>query len=225
MLPLALRFCRLRGCMVALATTAAVMSALLLPALAEPALVVVLRHGRKDRPVGLTQSINYNLSTAGFDQALQLARLVPDCLQQGRPLRLVSYGLNPSSGKNARSYQTLVPLAIASGVNIRLMQDAEQASEAIGRALRTDAALQGAVVVIAWEHRHLALLAKGLGWDAMPKVHDDDFDSLWLFRYQPQQSAAEVEVTSQRHLQTLACYRTTPRLPDGWQGGGRSLPR
>jgi hypothetical protein len=167
------------------------------PLRAAPALVVLLRHGHKDRPAEAAAEPNYNLSATGFEQALQLAKLVPACLQQGRRLRLISYGFDPQSGKNARSYQTLVPLAVASGVNIRLMPSAADDSEAIGRQVRDDGAVDGTVVVIAWEHRRLPLLAKGLGWRSMTPVDDGDFDSLWLLRYPAGSATPVVEVQSQ----------------------------
>ena len=150
---------------------------------AAPALIVLLRHGHKDRSPGPAGVVNYNLSPSGFRQALLLAQLIPACLQRDRPLQLISHGLDPLTGKNARSYQTLVPLAVSSGVNIRLMQSAADDSERIGSQLRDDPSLSGAVVVIAWEHRRLPALARGLGWAAMPAVAEDDFDSLWLLHY------------------------------------------
>ncbi|MEB3172925.1 MAG: hypothetical protein VKL97_03575 [Cyanobacteriota bacterium] len=178
-----------------------------LPMQAAPELVVLLRHGHKDRPAESAVEPNYNLSATGFAQALQLARLVPACLQQRRRLRLISYGFDPQSGKNARSYQTLVPLAVTSGVNIRLMQGAANDSEAIGRQLRQDRELDGAVVVIAWEHRRLPLLAKGLGWSGMTPVDEGDFDSLWLLRYPAGGGTPAVEVRSQQGLQSQGCDR------------------
>jgi len=168
-----------------------------LPLQAAPELVVLLRHGHKDRPAEAAAEKNYNLSAIGFAQALQLAKLVPSCLQQGRRLRLISYGFDAQSGKNARSYQTLVPLAVATGVNIRLMPSAADDSEAIGRQLRDDRELDGTVLVIAWEHRRLPLLARGLGWRGMTPVDDADFDSLWLLRYPRGGGTPTVEVRSQ----------------------------
>ena len=166
---------------------------------ARPELVVLIRHGHKDRPADL-QSSNYNLSAIGQRQALQLAGL-PACLGvRPQGLRLASYGFDLDTGKNARSYQTLVPLAVASGRNIRVFGDSEQASEAIGERVLADPTSAGATLVIAWEHRHLPQLARGLGWRAMPAVDDGDFDSIWLLRYRPGDSAPAVTLDSQSRL-------------------------
>ena len=62
-------------------------------------------------------------------------------------------------------------------------------------------------MVIAWEHRRLPLLARGLGWPSMPAVDDDDFDSIWLLRYSPGQASPEVRRFSQRALAGLTCQR------------------
>lgn len=177
------------------------------PLSAAPALVVLLRHGHKDLPSGIAASSNFNLSETGLLQALQLGRFVPACLQQGRRLALVSYGFDPISGKNARSYQTLMPLAVASGVNIRVFMTAAGDSEAIGRQLRSDVNLSGAVLVIAWEHRRLPQLARGLGWSAMPDVEAGDFDSLWLLSFRDGAVVSPVQRRSQQQLLALPCYR------------------
>ena len=117
-----------------------------------PALVVLIRHGHKDAPGGSDHSgtANYNLSSIGLAQAQRLAAVVPTCLQESRPLHLISHGFHPDSGKNARSYQTLVPLAISSGVNIRMLPEAEADSRGSGNRLLADPQYGGGVMVIAW---------------------------------------------------------------------------
>jgi hypothetical protein len=172
-----------------------------------PALVVLIRHGHKDDPGGSGPGggPNYNLSAMGQSQAQKLAVLVPDCLQQARRLHLISHGFQPRTGKNARSYQTLVPLAIRSGVNIRMLPEAEADSQGSGSRLLADPLYRDGVMVIAWEHRRLPLLARGLGWPSMPAVDDDDFDSLWLLRYPAGQPNPEVRRLSQRALAERGC--------------------
>jgi hypothetical protein len=175
-----------------------------------PALVVLIRHGHKDAPGGSDHSgtANYNLSSIGLAQAQRLAAVVPTCLQESRPLHLISHGFHPDSGKNARSYQTLVPLAISSGVNIRMLPEAEADSRGSGNRLLADPQYGGGVMVIAWEHRRLPQLARGLGWPSMPTVDDDDFDSLWLLRYEPGLASPVVRRFSQQALARLDCARS-----------------
>jgi hypothetical protein len=167
---------------------------------AQPARVVLLRHGHKDLPTG-SQDSNYNLSSIGQRQALLLGERLPACLGL-RPssLRLASYGFNLDTGKNARSYQTLVPLAVASGRNVRVFADAEESSEAIGQQLLQDRDYDGTTLVIAWEHRRLPQLARGLGWRTMPAVDHSDFDSLWLLQYHQDDPVPQVRVESQGRL-------------------------
>lgn len=174
---------------------------------AGPEQVVLIRHGHKDRPRP-EKPVDYNLSETGLLQSLQLGRMIPACLQAGRPLHLGSYGFEAASGKNARSYQTLVPLAVATGANIAVFPEADSDSEALGRQIRREPRYDGGVLVLAWEHRRLPLLAAGLGWAGMPPVDDDDFDSLWVLRYGPEGGFSGVEVLSQRQLESRACYRS-----------------
>jgi hypothetical protein len=78
---------------------------------ATPAQVILIRHGDKDSQRG-----DYNLSPRGFDRALRLGRMIPACF--GTPNQIRTFELDPVSSKNSRSYQTAVPLAVATGVNI-----------------------------------------------------------------------------------------------------------
>ncbi|MBM5800096.1 MAG: phosphatase PAP2 family protein [Cyanobacteria bacterium K_DeepCast_35m_m2_023] len=175
------------------------------PALALPQRVVLLRHGHK-LPMG-EERVNYNLSETGFLQAFSLSHVLLACLLKGQPLQLVSYGFDPISGKNARSYQTLVPLAVASGVNIRLFEDAATGSEAAGCTLLKDPGYAGAWVVAAWEHRRLPELARGLGWPTMPVIASDDFDGLWVLDYFRGSTRPRVTVLSQQQLAASSCGR------------------
>ncbi len=173
-----------------------------IPLADRPALVVLIRHGHKDDPGGSGPGgePNYNLSATGQIQAQRLASLVPACLQESRALHLISHGFLAETGKNARSYQTLVPLAIRTGVNIRTMPEADADSEGSGRRVLADQRYRGGVLIVAWEHRRLPLLARGLGWPSMPAVDDDDFDSLWLLRYWSGQERPVVRRFSQQAL-------------------------
>lgn len=191
-----------------LAGLAGLAASALLPAAARavPELVVLVRHGHKDVPVD--GGDNYNLSETGLLQALRLSHLLPACLVPRQRLHLASYGFDRTTGKNARSYQTLIPLAVATGVNIQLFQEADHRSEQIGRQLLADPQLNGGVLVVAWEHRRLPLLARGLGWTQMPRIDDDDFDRVWLLRYRPSVPTPDVTLLSQASLLQQDCYRT-----------------
>ena len=107
---------------------------------------------------------------------------------------------------------------MATGVNIQLFQEADHRSEQIGRRLLADPQVEGGVLVVAWEHRRLPLLARGLGWTKMPRIEDDDFDSVWLLRYRPSITTPEVSLLSQASLLQQDCFRTAA-------SGGHPLQR
>ena len=160
---------------------------------ATPELVVLMRHGHKG-PGGS----NYNLSAQGFERAIALASLLPQCF--GRPSQIRSFYLDPISGKNSRSYQTAVPLAVATGVDIAIDLASREDSFQSGRQILTDPSVAGGRVVLFWEHRRLPQLAAGLGWPTMAPIADDDFDQLVVLRYRPSLMKPEVRTYSQSQL-------------------------
>lgn len=143
---------------------------------ARPAQVLLIRHGHKDG-----DPANFNLSRLGLERSMALATLIPACF--GKVTQIVAYAFNPDTGRNARSYQSAVALAVATGVNIRVDPTSERDSRQAGRRILGDPTNDGGLVVVFWEHRRLPLLASGLGWTAMPAVAETDFDRLDLLRY------------------------------------------
>lgn len=180
---------------------------MVMPVQASPRLVVLLRHGHKDSPVD--QESNYNLSRMGLVDALQLGHMLMACVVPEGPLHLASYSFNDRSGKNARSYQTLVPLAVFTGRNIRVFPNADERSERIGQELVAAPEFEGGTVVMAWEHRRLPALARGLGWSRMPRINNDDFDGLWLLWYSGAQGDPAVSQLSQAELRRQDCFRAS----------------
>ena len=177
------------------------------PALAQPAEVILMRHGDKDRQRG-----DYNLSPRGFRRAINLGRLLPACF--GPIERIGSYRLAVHSEKNARSYQTAVPLAVATGINIEMFTDSADGTPYDGAELLQDRSVQGKTVVLFWEHRRMAALAMALGWDGMPSIEKDDFDGLYRLRYTPGNFLPDVTVSRQSKLFQRACFvNATSPLP------------
>jgi hypothetical protein len=162
--------------------------------------VILMRHADKDTLRG-----DYNLSPSGFQRALALARLIPACF--GKPDRITTFYLDPSTSKNARSYQSAVPLAVATGVNIRIAEASRMDSFGEGQRLRQQAEGTAERVVLFWEHRRMPELARGLGWDAMPAIAEDDFDQLIVFRYAKPGGIPEVRRYRQHELFERPCYR------------------
>jgi len=166
---------------------------------AKAAAVILLRHADKDVLRG-----DYNLSPKGFLRAIALARLIPGCF--GNPVSLSSFYVNPDTSKNARSYQSAVPLGVASGVNIHIVTQSLEQSFDFGQQLRQSIAGTRGLHVLFWEHRRMPELARGLGWDAMPPIAEDDFDQLLLLRYDNISSKPRVQRLSQHQLFSQACF-------------------
>jgi acid phosphatase (class A) len=165
---------------------------------ATPAQVILIRHGDKDSQRG-----DYNLSPKGFERALRLGRMIPACL--GAPNQIRTFELDSISGKNSRSYQTAVPLAVATGVNIGIVMGSKASSARFGEEVLSSKPFEGAKAVFFWEHRHLPDLAKGLGWSTMPPIDADDFDLLVLLSYPAGSKTPKVELLSQQELFKRAC--------------------
>ncbi|MFZ0406946.1 MAG: hypothetical protein WAM11_02380 [Cyanobium sp.] len=161
--------------------------------------VIILRHGDKDKVRG-----DFNLSPKGFLRAIALARLIPGCF--GNPSGISTYYLDPDTSKNARSYQTAVPLGVYTGVNIRVITDSPERSFYYGRETREAIEGSNRLQVLFWEHRRMPLLAQGLGWKAMPQIPDDDFDQLILLHYSKPGKPPRVERFSQNTLFRSTCF-------------------
>lgn len=170
---------------------------------ATPQEVLLLRHGHKDIQRG-----DSNLSPQGLQRMQALAPMIPACF--GAPTGIVVYPFDRVSGKNARSYQSAVPLAVATGLLIRQAETAPEQSEQVGRSILSDPGLDGGRVVMIWEHRRLQDLAKGLGWPSMPPIADDDFDHLDLLRYSDAASPPTVVRYSQAELLRQGCGLSQP---------------
>ncbi len=181
---------------------AVIISIALAPPLAsQPLQVILLRHGDKD-----PNRKDYNLSPKGFLRAMALGRLLPACF--GPVERIGTFELNPTNQKNARSYQTAVPLAVATGVPIQIFWGSRQDSTLAARQLLADPAFEGRSVVLFWEHQRLPLLARALGWPGLAAINDNDFDQMFLLRFSPATPGRpQGQLLSQSQLFESACYR------------------
>jgi acid phosphatase (class A) len=167
--------------------------------------VILMRHGDKDSQRG-----DYNLSAIGFQRALALARLIPACF--GKPSAITTFYLDPESSKNARSYQSAVPLGVATGVNIRIAKGSLSDSYGEGQGLRQAPLGPESRTVLFWEHRRMPELARGLGWAAMPPIDNNDFDQMFVFRFAAPGAVPEVTTYRQSEQFRRPCFlnATTP---------------
>jgi len=166
---------------------------------AEAGEVLLLRHADKDRLRG-----DFNLSPRGFLRAIALAQLIPACF--GAPTTISTYNINPFTGKNARSYQSAVPLAVTSGINIRIITTSPEHAFDFGKELQQRIAATTGLHVIFWEHKRIPELARGLGWTSMPPIGDDDFDQLILLRYEGDSDQPSVQRFSQAEQFRKTCF-------------------
>ncbi|MCT0198440.1 hypothetical protein KQ313_01895 [Synechococcus sp. CS-1325] len=188
----------------ALATTALVLvlkASVAAPAEALPRTVILLRHGDK---VAAGDG-NYNLSVDGFLRSITLARLIPACF--GPPTQIRTFFLNPESSKNARSYQSAVPLGVATGVNISIAQSSRDNSFLDGQEILSQPTYEGGTVVLFWEHRRMPELARGLGWASMKPIGATEFGQIFVLRYSKPGVPPKVEILSQRELFETPCFR------------------
>jgi|UniRef100_UPI004049E874 acid phosphatase (class A) len=129
--------------------------------------------------------------------------MIPACFGAQNQIR--TFELDPVSSQNSRSYQTAVPLAVATGVNIGIVMGSRTSSRSFGEEVLTSKPFEGAKAVFFWEHRHLPDLAKGLGWSTMPPIDADDYDQLLVLAYPPGSKTPKVERLSQQELFQRAC--------------------
>ncbi|MCP9850353.1 hypothetical protein [Cyanobium sp. Morenito 9A2] len=178
------------------------------PTAATPRQVILLRHGDK---VAAGDG-NYNLSVNGFLRSINLARLIPACF--GSPTHIRTFFLNPETSKNARSYQSAVPLGVATGVNISIAQSSRDDSFLDGQEILGEPAYQGGTVVLFWEHRRMPELARGLGWASMAPIGPMEFDGLYVLRYGRPGSPPRVHRFNQLSLFRAPCFlRARSPLP------------
>lgn len=171
------------------------------PAGATPRQVILLRHGDKVA----SGDGNYNLSLNGFLRSINLARLIPACF--GTPTHIRTYFVHPDSSKNARSYQSAVPLGVATRINISIAQGSVDNSFQEGRDILLNPAYANGNVVLFWEHSRMPQLARGLGWASLPPTGPMEFDQLFVLRYRPPGTLPRVESFSQHKLFQAPCFR------------------
>ncbi len=170
-------------------------------AMATPAQVLLLRHGDKDSGRG-----DYNLSPMGFERSIQLGRMIPACF--GAPTSIGVFEFDPVSAKNARSYQTAVPLAVSTGLNINIIRGSRTNSLAAGQQVLHDKSFAGSKAVFIWEHRNLPDFAKGLGWGGMAAIAPNDYDQLVVLTWPSPTAPPQVQVFSQKDLLQRPCSQT-----------------
>jgi hypothetical protein len=171
--------------------------------------IVMLRHGEKPAQ-GLGQ-----LTCQGLNRALALPPVIAKNF--GKPIAI--FASNPSDQKRdhgtpydyIRPLATIEPTAILFGLPVITRYGV---SNLVGlRKALLQPPYQGAVVLLAWEHRQIVTLARDLiakhgGEAQVPNWRDDDFDSIYVVtitRSAKRTSATFTHMREGLDGQALAC--------------------
>ena len=134
------------------------------------------------------------MTVRGWQRAGALAATdLCGCFPQGiNPVAIFvpRYRLPP---KRRRSYQTVHPYALRSGVSI------EEACKktAVDKLHRKVMEIQDGAVVVCWEHKYLAQFASKLVGSDFKWPGEDCFDVIWLLRLKAPSTSYEREVRNQ----------------------------
>jgi|SRR5580700_471407 hypothetical protein len=158
-----------------------------------PTKIVMVRHAEKQPedppgppPYGVDEDGSANkhsLSVRGWQRAGALVPLFCDAPREGpieRPDFIYASAVDTSpsadnDGKSLRPQETVAPLALRLGLTVNtpyvVGQEAELAAEIESRS---------GIVLVAWEHKHIPLIAAALGAKTPSVWPDDRFDMLWM---------------------------------------------
>lgn len=152
-----------------------------------PSRLIVLRHAEKtgDRR-------DRNLSPAGHERAARLISYVMETF--GRPDFLIAA---KSSGRSRRPVETIEPLAVALGLEIKSKFDDDEI-DALIAALGEKSAYRGKLGVISWRHSELPQLVASLG--APPGTFpaewsEADYATVVDIRYGPDAAVSAKQLT------------------------------
>ena len=167
-------------------------------ATATPTQVILVRHGEKDR-----QRADNNLTPKGLERAIRLGHTIPACF--GAPTKIRVFQLDPITNKHGRSYQTAVPLAVNTGVNIGIFMESKEKSRDIGELVRSSPEFDREKVVIFWQRHLLPELASGLGFPTMAPIDAEDYDPIFVLTYNGESREPKVKRLSQAELFRSPC--------------------
>lgn len=137
-----------------------------------PTKIVLLRHGEKPE-----DERNHNLSAAGLERSLSLPSLL--LRRYGRPAAIFAPAPLAPKASGIRSLETIVPTAVASGVNVDTSFGVDDVA-ALASRIAGDKDLAGKTVFIAWEHKRIPAIAEALGVSDAGSWKSSDFDGLWV---------------------------------------------
>lgn len=163
------------------------------PLAGKPAQIILIRHGEKPAE-------GHGLSQRGKERAAALAPFFQGNEHVTRFGTPVAIYAQPVGGghKSLRPVQTVQPLADA--LKLKVIEKFVHAEYAkMIDEIMTNAAYDGKMVLICWEHHALVEMAKVLGVADPPKWHGDSYDRCWIFTY-PKDGGVQFRNRPQRLL-------------------------
>lgn len=148
----------------------------LLPALAQPARVILIRHGEKPE-----SDRDPHLSIAGRDHAARWVNWFTNSVDRTPSILLAPRptGKHPS----VRPIETLEPLALALKLPVRTEFTSDDYAR-LAADLRTNDVYRGRTVVVCWVHQYLPEFAAALGVEPAPgDWKGDDYDGAYLITF------------------------------------------
>lgn len=151
------------------------------PLVAQPAQILILRHGEKpDEPAAL------HLSPRGQMRANALPSLLGkgSFLTSNAPVAAIYASRATKRGAGQRPGETVAPLARSLGVPLQTPFLTEQYAQ-MAHSILSNPAYRGKTVILCWTHHDLADLAGALGADPKPpKWKEDVYDRVWRVSFE-----------------------------------------
>ncbi len=147
-------------------------------AFAEPAQVIIIRHGEKPHPEG------HDLSLKGRERAAALAPYFmkdPDVLDFGPPVALYAQ-TRPNESSLGRPIETVTPLAEALHLKINDSFKRDDFKDMM-KEIKHEKKYEGHTVLICWEHHKIPDIAAAFGADDAPKKFHDVYDRTWVLTF------------------------------------------
>jgi hypothetical protein len=144
-------------------------------ALAAPAQVLIIRHGEKS-------DSGSGLSDSGQERAQALVGYFqnnPAVTRFGTPAAI--YAMSPTNDDEAglRPMLTVTPLANALGITVN-DQYAREDVQTLSQSILSNAAYDGKMVLVCWEHKMIAPMAASFGVKPQPDNYDkNEYGQIW----------------------------------------------
>ncbi|MBS0656042.1 MAG: histidine phosphatase family protein [Verrucomicrobia bacterium] len=142
-----------------------------------PAQVVLLRHAEKPEE-------GDTLSQRGFERAAALVPFFidPPNADKFKPCAAVYAPRSSKNHRSTRSIQTVSALANAFEVPFYVKYIVEEVEE-LAKEIMDEPSYEGKMVLICWQHAHIAMIAEAVGVSNPEKWPKKAFDRVWVIDF------------------------------------------